>query len=383
MAAKTNLSIRKTLQFLHLWLGLILCMPLVLLGLTGTILVFEKTILPAQHRTAAGAQQPIAAVIAAAAKAAPEHQTASLFIAPADGGMATVRFSQTGRGGGPGFGAQIAVDPVSLAIVKAQAGASFLRQVHMLHANLLMSGRTGRTIVGWLGVVMLVMGVSGFVIWWPRPGRWMAAFKVGRGARGVRFHRDLHGAVGIWSLVVFITVSFSGVYLAFPETMASATGIILPGAEIRPAPPPRVKPIQGANALDADQALALAIIANPGGTLKSIGLPTRPDQPYRLSLAHEGSGDGAPLVTVFIDPWASKVLEIRDPATYALGAKLMAWQHAIHAGAGLGPVWHILVGLCGLLPVLFGITGISMWQLKRRARQRRVAARIMSPMAAE
>jgi uncharacterized iron-regulated membrane protein len=383
MAVKTNLSMRKTLQFLHLWLGLVLCAPLVLLGLTGTILVFEKTLAPAQHRTAVGAPQPIAAIVAAATKAAPDHQTASLFVAPADGRTAIVRFSQAERGGGPGFGAQIAVDPVSLEIVNSEAGRSFMRQVHMLHANLLMSGRTGRSIIGWLGVVMLLMGVSGLVIWWPRPGRWAAAFKVGRGARGVRLHRELHGTTGIWGLVVFIIVSLSGIYLAFPETVASATGIILPGAEIRPGPPPRVAPVKGGTPIDADQALALAIVAVPDGTLKSIGLPTRSDLPYRIGLAHEASGDGAPLVTTFIDPWTSKVIEIRDPAIYDLGPRLMAWQHAIHAGAGLGPVWHILVGLSGLLPALFAVTGISMWLLKRRARQRTDAARKPSLMAAE
>jgi uncharacterized iron-regulated membrane protein len=288
MAVETNLSMRKTLQFLHLWLGLILCVPLVLVGLSGTILVFEKTFAPAQHRTAAGAPQPIAAIVAAATKAAPDHQTASLFIAPTDGGTAIVRFSQADRGGGPGFGAQIAVDTVSLEIINTGAGRGFMRQVHMLHSNFLMSGRTGRSIIGWLGVVMLVMGVSGLVIWWPRPGRWAAAFKVGRGARGVRLHRELHGATGIWSLVVFIIVSLSGVYLAFPETVAGATGIILPGAEVRPGPPPRVAPGKGGIPIDADQALALAIVAVPDGTLKSIGLPIRSDLPYRIGLTRDG-----------------------------------------------------------------------------------------------
>jgi uncharacterized iron-regulated membrane protein len=383
MPAKPSLSPRKALQFLHLWLGLILCIPLVLLGLTGTILVFEKSIVSTQHTAAVGSPQPIAAIVAAASKAAPEHQTASLFIAPSDGGMATVRFSQAGRGGGPGFGAQIVIDPVSLETIDTQAGTGFMRQVHMLHANLLMSGRTGRSIIGWLGVVMLTMGVSGLVIWWPRPGRWAAAFKVGRGARGVRLHRELHGAVGIWGLVVFIVVSFSGVYLAFPETVGGAVGITLPGAEIRPGQPPRVEPMKGGSPIDADQALTLASTAVTGGTLKSIGLPMRPDQPYRIGLAREGSGDGAPMVTAFVDPWTSKVIEIRDPATYSLGARLMAWQHATHAGAGLGPVWHLLVGLSGLLPALFAITGISMWLLKRRTKRKIAAARTPTMMAAE
>jgi uncharacterized iron-regulated membrane protein len=388
MPAKPSQTVRKALQFLHLWLGLILCVPLVLLGLTGTILVFEKDLKPAQHAVATGSHQPVAAIVAAAAKAAPEHQTASMVIVPTDGGMAIVRFAQAGgngggRGTGPGFGAQIAVDPVSLDIATSPGAPGFMRQVHMLHANLLTPGRTGRSIIGWLGVVMLVMGISGLVIWWPRPSRWAAAFRVGRGARGIRLHRELHGAVGIWGLIVFIVVSFSGVYLAFPETVAGVIGIALPNADMRPGAPPHVAAVQDGARIDADQAVALADMAVPGGILKSVGLPMRPDQPYRIGLAHQGSGEGAPIVTVFVDPWTAKVIEIRDPATYGLGARLIAWQHATHAGDGLGPIWHLLVGLSGLLPALFAVTGISMWLLKRRARRRIAAVRGALPMAAE
>jgi hypothetical protein len=62
---------------------------------------------------------------------------------------------------------------------------------------------------------------------------------------------------------------------------------------------------------------------------------------------------------------------------------MMAWQRPIHSGAGLGPLWHLLVGLSGLLPALFAVTGISMWLLKRKAKRRTDAARNISLMAAE
>lgn len=386
MSSPTQTSVRNVLRLLHLWLGLILCIPLVLLGVTGTILTFQDDFSAATHAQA-GTAQPIAAIIAAAATAAPEGQRASMFIAPAESGLASVRFAPAGGGagrggGGPGFGSQITVDPVSLATTASARGSGFTRTIHQLHGSLLITGRTGRSIVGWLGVVMLTMGVTGLVIWWPRPGRWAAAFKVGKGAKGVRLHRELHGAVGIWALIVFIVVSFSGTYIAFPETVAAIVSPILPGAENHPGPPPSVEPVKDATPIDADQAVTLATAAVPGTTLRSIGLPTRRDQPYRVSLAHGGSGEGAPAVTVFVDPWAASTIEIRDPAAGSLGSRLMAWQRPAHAGEGLGIVWHILVGLSGLLPLLFSITGIAMWWMKRRAKQR-IVARTQALQAAE
>src|SRR5207302_1046831 len=99
----------------------------------------------------------------------------------------------------------------------------FLNVIVRLHGNLLM-GRAGRVYVGWLGLAVLVLGISGLILWWPRRQRWRAAFLVKRGARGLRLYRDLHGAIGIWTFVVFITVSFSGVCLAFPPPRSFLPG---------------------------------------------------------------------------------------------------------------------------------------------------------------
>ena len=55
---------------------------------------------------------------------------------------------------------------------------------------------------GWLGVAMLALGVTGLVLWWPKRGQWKYAFLVRRTAKGLRFHRELHAATGIWIFVV-------------------------------------------------------------------------------------------------------------------------------------------------------------------------------------
>jgi uncharacterized iron-regulated membrane protein len=361
------MKLKPFLLQIHLWLGLILCIPLVLLGITGTLLVFERAVVGG-HTARHGPSQPVAAMIAVARNAAGETMQPVLFVPPPEpGDLATVRMT---AGRGQKGGAQFFVDPVTLETT-APAPGGFMRQVHMLHGNLLIQGRDGRSIIGWLGVVMLAMGLTGLYLWWPRPGRWRAAFTISRRARGVRLHRQLHGAAGIWGLAVFVTVSFTGVDLAFPETMASAIGRVLPGAEMRPLPAPKVMP--DVNAIDIDRAIALAVDAVPGGELRAVGMPTGPDQPYRIGLVRAGTGQGAPFITVFVDPWTARVLEIRDPATYRPGLRLIAWQHAIHSGAGLGLLWRIAVGLSGLLPALFAITGIAMWILKRRNRSRTMA----------
>ncbi|HYG86736.1 MAG TPA: PepSY-associated TM helix domain-containing protein [Azospirillum sp.] len=374
----------RTLQNIHLWVGLILCLPLAVLGVTGSVLVFQDELRelsaePPAHALAAGEPRSVAAILEAAKAAAPQGMAPGMVMLPEEPGKpAMVRLSAPGRAGpgrpgGPG-GSTLLIDPVSLSVLEGTPpSGSLLRQIFQLHANLLIPDRTGREVIGWLGVAMLALGITGLVLWWPRAGRWAAAFTVKRGARGLRLHRELHGAVGIWSLAVYVVVTFSGVYLAFPQTLNAAIGGVFPARDLRAAV--KVEPVRGAAPAGVEQIVALAQAAVPDGQLRSIMLPPRPDQAYRVNFAPPGHEHGAPMATAFVDPWAARVVELRDPRSYSLGETIIAWQRALHGGEGLGWTWKILVFLSGVLPPLFAVTGTAMWLLKRRNRRAKDAER--------
>ena len=362
---------RRLIGQIHLWTGLVLCVPLVLIGLTGSILVFEDELRAAFAPSAQaqlGEARAVGEIIAAARAVAPAGFMPSSYVAPpAPGRLATVRLLPSGRQAGLGEGARVDVDPVSL-VASTNASDDFLRQVFFLHSTLLMKTREGRQIVGWLGVAMLVMAVSGLVNWWPRRGAWRAAFRVSGEARGFRLWRELHGMVGIWGLLVFLTVSLGGVYLAFPETVRGTIAMVLPARDLRAAAAAvKVEPIKGAEPLGVDEAIALAKADVLDGRLSFVFLPAGPEQPYRIVLRRPGDDRRETPVTVFVDPWARRVVETFDPRRFSPGESLLAAQHALHSGQGFGLVWKILVFLCGLLPALFSVTGVAMWLKRRRA----------------
>jgi uncharacterized iron-regulated membrane protein len=361
--------IRRIIVRLHLWIGLALCAPLAVIGLTGSILVFEDELQgTAAKRDVRPGQISLAAdIIAAARAAAPPGFSPSIYLPPAaSGSAASVRLTPPQRES-PGFDSvRVRVDPVTLeAAIDRQAG--LLRQIFYLHSTLLLKSREGRQLIGWLGLAMLLMGVSGLVNWWPRRSNWRSAFAVTRRARGYRLQRELHGAAGAWGLAALLTVSFAGVYLAFPETVRSAVGLVFPTRDLRAAvSQARVAPVSGVAPADIDEAIALARAEIPGAVIGLVSLPARPDRPYRVAVFRSGQDRRTPAVAVLVDPWTRRVIVIYDPQHFSLGEKIIAWQHALHAGQGLGWVWKSLVFLSGLLPLLLAISGFAMWRLKRR-----------------
>jgi uncharacterized iron-regulated membrane protein len=170
-------------------------------------------------------------------------------------------------------------------------------------------------------------------------------------------------------LVIFLVVSFSGVYLAFPQQTNTTIRTLFqtepPANAVRDL---RVVP-DGLVALPLDRIAAIARAAAPDSTVRSIAIPAQPDLPYRVALAPDGiTSDGGPTIGVYVDPYAGTTLAVLDPRVYPLGEKIVAWQRPLHEGEGLGPIFRFLVFLSGLLPLMFSVTGVWMWLKGRRRR---------------
>ncbi len=406
-------TFRYWLQQLHLWVGLILLLPIVMMGITGAVLVYAHDI---EHllgqgdppATAVGEWRSPSELIEAAKAATKDPGRIPIAVRwPIEiGEPAAVRLSRPGmaneraqfRGPQPGAGApaggapnqapaqaqgqvpmrspfagslQILIDPVSLQLLETQqAMTGWVRFFHDLHGHIFIAGGLGREIVGWLGVAMLVLGCSGLYLWWPRPGQWKAAFMVRRTAKGLRLNRELHGAVGIWSLLLFMVVNVTGVYLAFPQQISAAVNVVWPGRDMRAAMfQARVEPMRGAPPIALDAAIDLAQQRVPDARFLNAFLPVRPDQALRIGMIRPGHLEGAPIITVIIDPWRQSVVDVFDPRTLSTGETIIAWQRALHYGIGLGGIYKFLVFVSGVIIPVFAVTGFLMWWIKRRRRR--------------
>lgn len=364
-------SFRNGLMKVHLWLAIILCVPMVLIGISGSALLLQREILArAIPGATSGLPKPVSDIIAAAQRSAPAGTKAKRIDLPsADGGAATVRFPAR-EDGKPDL--DIYIDPVSLQVLGRSdviERGPILAFFITIHAFLAMPPPIGLPFVGWTGVVMTFMGLSGLWLWWPRKGQWRRAFLVRSGARGLALHLDLHRAAGIWSLAVFLAVSTSGIYLTFPQKIGPFIKAHISGEDVTTNPLPDYVRTNGPPR--PEQAIASARSAVVNAHVMSLELPAT-ENSYVAELEPEGFSPTDPRVIVVLDGATGEISYVDDPRNYAFRDKLLNWQHLLHFGVGLGWGWAVLVFLSGLLPLLFAITGLTVWW-KRRGLQKDAA----------
>ena len=378
---RNPLTLRRVLFQVHLWIGLILSIPFAILGITDSYLVYDQDFETVPAATAQGAFAAPAAILAAGAAGRDGFVPASITMPAREGLPAVVRLARAqqpgaeqarggGRGGpgGPGGafgGPQIYVDPVSLEVLgeRGRNRTELSDFNHQLHGSLQIGGREGRSVVGWLGVGMTLLGITGIVLWWPRNGRFGAAFTV-KSRGGYPLHRQLHGAVGIWGWAIFVVVCFSGVAISFPQTISAMVGAPAPQGGPFGGGGAQFEPIPGGERISLERGLEVARERVGDLRLTAAFLPMEADQPMRANFA-SSSLRGVPQVNVSIDPYRGSILTVRDPREVA-GSMFMGWQRPLHDGQGLGFIYKALVFLSGLMPPLFMVTGTAMWWIKRK-----------------
>ena len=93
-----------------------------------------------------------------------------------------------------------------------------------LHTRLL-AGRTGRSANGIGALCLVLLCLTGAVIWWPGIKNRRRSLRVSRGSRIPRLSWDLHSALGFWTYLFVLMWAVSGLYLVFSDSFSSALAI--------------------------------------------------------------------------------------------------------------------------------------------------------------
>jgi uncharacterized iron-regulated membrane protein len=359
---------RKILLYIHLWCGLTAALLLLLLGTTGALIAFEDEIDRALNAKLTYVQpigQPLT-LTAITQKLLerypgariegfqlPQRPDLSLFVGLTDAsGKETLLF----------------LNPYTAEILGTAAESNrLMSRVHQFHTHLL-AGQVGKQIMGWSGVLLLVLSITGIVLWWPTK-----LFRLRWSGSGKRFNFELHNTVGVLSSVFLFLFAWTAACIHWEREVGNLAQKISKAPPAHPAALQVSKP--GAQPLSADRLLEIAHNALPEARIMDLELPRSPKQPAALALKFPEDHTPLGRTRMRIDAYSGKVLQLQSSRDFAPAMKYARmWNRELHTGDILNLPTRILAAFFSLMLPVLALTGPLIWWNRRKANSAKSAA---------
>lgn len=351
-----KLQLRSLWLKVHKWLGLTLAVPVILIFLSGSALVWKDSVdallHPARQVDARAAADPSFYVSAAVQQLAPGEAIASLSYPSGAGPVPVVVMAADSQR------IRLFLHPTTGELIeRTPLYDRPMLLLHRLHGSLLLY-RLGGRVVGWISVLLLLSAFSGLWLWWPFKGPWV---------RGLRWKRtqsantNLHHQAGFWVALPLVVLSITGASITFPNffNRVLGTGFAVRAESARAAAPPLTSP-----RLSFRQALSIGGVRGDS-RLEGVTWPTTADDHWIISFTNAAEGDRL----VRVDDRNGRLGSV---GTYP--ETTMRLMRRIHDGTEMPFLWQVIIFVTGLIGPLLGITGVIIW-LGGRKRQKEMRGR--------
>lgn len=359
----------------HLYLGLIAGSILVVVGLTGSILVFQDEIdsalnpelfevKPTQQRI------PMAEMANLVRQRYPDRKFNYVNITNDDVPNSTYQFRDLEAK------TEFFVNPYTGEICgKRLTNSSFIRTVMNIHMTLLIP-EVGKYIVGFSALCLLILTITGIRLWLPANIRkwkqWKEALTVKLGASFKRQNLDWHNVLGFYSAPVVVVLSLTGFVITF-NSMFIGFMFMLNGKS--PDALQQIFDNKSVYQPTVQKLSAKEIITKAGkpyknAYLESIAFPKDSLGTYMLMYNAPGTAKTGHLTMMAVDQYSGKVLMNSNRDFPPVGASYVNWTIPLHYGTFGGWPTRILACLGGLIPLAMYITGFIIWWPRLKKRQK-------------
>lgn len=370
-----RLWVRRAVFQVHLWAGVLLSLYLILIALSGSVLVYKDELtrwaLPAGlHRY--GESQT----------ASPERVMAQFREAEPGGAVSTLQmpspvlpaFLLQGTDGAGHPGRWIA-DPVTAAI--SRDPRSWLDVVHDLHDYLLLPPGWGMQVNAVGAAALLVLALTGMVLWWPGLRVWTRGLGVNWRANWRRINYDLHSAIGFWTLAIVAWWAVSGMYFGWYRRVTAVVEVISPLQGMLTPALARLPAVRGTAEPSLGGVLAAAQAVSPHGRLWSISNPSLQGAECYVLLDRGAPGDFSHRDIVRVRSADGGVLSVwHYGERHSLGDWFLWSMHPLHFGTVWGPAIKGIWALLGVGLAAITVSGLLMyWNRYLRFRWREAVRR--------
>jgi uncharacterized iron-regulated membrane protein len=230
-----------------------------------------------------------------------------------------------------------------------------------LHHNLRL-GSTGKQVVGVIGIGLFFASLTGLTLWTLRKPNLRTALRVRTRASWKAANFDLHRSTGLLANALLLTVSITGIYLAYPGTVQKVLGVapdktpraMKPAKERGEGKTKESKPIE--------ELLAAARQALPSGSVRQIRFADKAGRgqvTIRLWVPGDLRPEGSNRIS--LDPSTARVLQIDRASDWPLMKRLTQSATPVHYAEWGGLPLRILWASIGLVPPVLFVSGLLIW----------------------
>jgi uncharacterized iron-regulated membrane protein len=361
---------KKTILFIHRWLGFISGLVVVIVSLTGCLFVFQDEIQDAlyDYRHVAVQNKPYllpSQLKQIALKQYPQGKPGSTAYYGEDRPAAV--FVEV-----PKLGTHsILINPYTGQVLNDEKlDSNFFIVVEYIHLYLLLPAEIGRQVVGWSVVIFVVLMITGIILWWPkRKSDRKRSFTIKWGSRWRRVNYDLHNVLGFYATSIALILAITGLAMAFEPVdegiyAASNLGKKYPFEKSIPVSDSLHKPALAVNAMD--KAFLQAKANSPQAHMffayvdKEKAANTISVYAYYKSMHYYKSD------AYDFDQFSGKLLKVLPHQNKSAGLKMNAMNYDLHVGQILGLTSKIIAFLASLICASLPVTGFIIWLGKRK-----------------
>ncbi|MDR7130923.1 putative iron-regulated membrane protein [Algoriphagus sp. 4150] len=375
------MKFKKTLRFIHRWIGLITGALVFVISITGCLYSFYYEIQPLVYQDrmfvevpADSARLPISTLLENASKAIDYKVPCMRTLIPLDPDE-TVAFIFQELDGDAFFYADymkfyktVYMNPYTgIPVFIEDTKWEFFNVIFWMHTTLFLGYAYGNVIVTWVVILFVVMMLTGLVLWWPKRKNLKKSltFQWKSTTRWRRINYDLHQILGFYVLVLALLSALTGLFWASEKFNHGAQwlangGKALSGLQLAVADS---LPASSQNTLDL--ALASTLEAAPNTSVAMIRFVPSPAAPI-IVRAYIGSEANFKREVYYYDKKTGQRLGVETFWEKNSGEKLAALNYDLHVGTILGMPGQIIAFLASLIIAGLSVTGPLIWYGRKK-----------------
>jgi uncharacterized iron-regulated membrane protein len=385
---------KKILRKLHLWLAFPVGLIVTVLCLTGAVLVFraeiEEAIYPERHFVKEQGTTPL-----------PLHDLMPMVNRQLENDAATgISISSDPK---RTYAVSVAsdhhrrqyVNPYSGELIPVSQGTSFFMQMLQLHRWLLVKPAVGRPVTGWTTLLFVIILLTGATVIFPKSRKgWKRIFSIHANKGWKRFWYDLHLSAGMYSLLLLLLLSLTGLTWSFRWYSSGVYKIF--GVELPAMNRPTGNRQGGGDstqARDGRQGGGRQGDGNRGGNRgggrgaggaqpadfthwQSVYETVKAENPNHRTITVTNAsasvvqkhfwGNARANDSYAFDPDTGDITDYKPYKTQEKATKIRGWLYTLHVGAWGGWFSKLITCIASLVGASLPVTGYYIWWKKRK-----------------